>query len=90
MRRTKIVCTIGPTSESYEALESLVEAGMDIARLNSSHSDIPELQTRLAMVRSVSKRLDRHIGVMLDLAGPKIRIGDMAEVRALNPVGLSI
>lgn len=79
MRRTKIVCTIGPASDAPEVLDSLIEAGMDVARINASHAGPAELAKRLEAVRAASKRADRHVAVMLDLAGPKLRIGEMPE-----------
>jgi pyruvate kinase len=77
-RRTKIVCTIGPASDSPESLDALVEAGMDVARLNASHAGPAELATRLEGVRAAADRAGRHVAVMLDLAGPKLRLGEMA------------
>jgi len=79
MRRTKIVATIGPASESAESLDALIEAGMDVARLNSSHSGPEELAKRLEAVRAASERAARPVAVMLDLAGPKLRLGEVAE-----------
>lgn len=84
MRRTKMIATIGPASESVEALDALVAAGMDVARLNSSHSDLPELAERLAAVRAAGERARRPVAVMLDLAGPKLRVGEMSEGTVLE------
>lgn len=79
MRKTKIIATIGPASDSPEVLEELVAAGLDVARLNSSHSAIDELENRLIAVREASKSVGRHVAIMLDLAGPKLRLGEVAE-----------
>ncbi|MDI6709640.1 MAG: pyruvate kinase [Bacillota bacterium] len=79
MRHTKIVCTIGPASESDAVLERLIQAGMNVARLNFSHGTHDEHRRRLDAVRRVAARLGRNIGVLMDLKGPKIRIGDLAE-----------
>ena len=79
MRRTKIVATIGPASDSPALLDALVEAGMDVARLNSSHSDLDELERRCVAVREAGARAGRPVAVMLDLAGPKVRIGRVAS-----------
>ena len=78
MRRTKIVATIGPASDSPEMLLMLVQAGIDIARLNASHGSRAELEHRLAAVRAAADRDGRHVAVMLDLGGPKIRVGEVA------------
>ncbi|MBE0417426.1 MAG: pyruvate kinase [Coriobacteriia bacterium] len=78
MRRTKIVATIGPASESPAALDALITAGMDVARLNSSHSGPDELARRFEAVRSAAERAGRSVAVMLDLAGPKLRLGEVA------------
>lgn len=79
MKKTKIVCTIGPASESLETLEQLVKAGMNVARLNFSHGDFDEHLTRIKRIREVSKKLDQPVGIMLDTKGPEIRTHKMAE-----------
>ena len=78
MRRAKIVCTIGPSSESPELLERLVGEGMDVARLNFSHGTHAEHAQNIAAVRSISRRLGRPVAVLQDLAGIKLRIGEIA------------
>ena len=75
MIKTKIVCTIGPASSSPEILERLVRAGMDVARLNFSHGTPEEHGRIIALLRQISRRLDRPVAILQDLAGPKIRIG---------------
>nr|WP_263313024.1 pyruvate kinase [Mammaliicoccus sp. Marseille-Q6498] len=77
MRKTKIVCTIGPASESEEMLEKLMLAGMNVARLNFSHGDHEEHQGRIDTIRKVSKRLNKNIGILLDTKGPEIRTHNM-------------
>ena len=77
MRRAKIVATIGPASDSEQALESLMKAGMNIARLNFSHGTHEQHQKRVAAIRAVSKRLGLPIGILQDLQGPKIRVGKL-------------
>jgi len=77
VRRTKIVATIGPATESPDVLDQLVAAGMDVARLNASHAGPAELAARLEAVRAAAARGGRHVAVMLDLAGPKIRVGSI-------------
>ena len=73
MKKTKIVCTIGPASESAEILEQLIEAGMNVARLNFSHGDHDEHLVRIKRIRQISKKLGQPIGIMLDTKGPEIR-----------------
>jgi pyruvate kinase len=77
MRRTKIVATIGPASDSPDVLDKLIMAGMDVARLNASHSGPGELGVRLRAIREASERMGREVGVLLDLPGPKLRVGEM-------------
>ena len=75
-KKTKIICTIGPASESKEVLTKLVEAGMNIARLNFSHGDYEEHAERVKRIREVSKETGKPIGILLDTKGPEIRLGD--------------
>ncbi|KAB2478554.1 pyruvate kinase [Staphylococcus sp. CH99b_3] len=77
MRKTKIVCTIGPASESEEMLEKLMKAGMNVARLNFSHGDHAEHQDRIDSIRRVSKRLGKTVAILLDTKGPEIRTHNM-------------
>ena len=79
MRKTKIICTIGPASEEEKVLEKLVNSGMDAARINTSHSDREEVTALVGRIRKVSKRCGRDIAIILDLQGPKIRIGRLAQ-----------
>jgi len=73
VRRTKIVCTIGPASEGL--LEELIAAGMDVARLNFSHGTLEEQERRIMRLREASAAQGRPIGILLDIQGPKVRIG---------------
>lgn len=77
MRRTKIVCTIGPATSSEEQLEALVCAGMNVARLNFSHGELEEHGAVIERVRRVSERLGRSVAILQDLQGPKIRTGKL-------------
>ncbi|MET9500124.1 pyruvate kinase [Streptomyces sp. NPDC006622] len=79
MRRAKIVCTLGPATDSYDRIKSLVEAGMDVARLNLSHGDHSEHEERYRHVRQASDETGRSVGTLADLQGPKIRLGHFAE-----------
>jgi pyruvate kinase len=86
MRRTKIVATIGPASREPETLARLVEAGMDVARLNFSHGT-PEMHAETAhRVRDAADRAGRQVAILQDLPGPKLRIGPLrGEVAELRP-----
>src|SRR5882757_9338766 len=78
MRRAKIVATLGPATDSAEQIHALVAAGMDIARLNLSHGDYVEHETRYARVRAASDAAGRAVGILVYLQGPKIRLGRFA------------
>lgn len=86
-RRTKIVATIGPASESSEALERLIRAGANVMRLNLSHGSVDEHLARLERVRAVAERLDLPIGVLADLPGPKVRAGQFPDGGVSLPAG---
>ncbi len=79
MRRTKIVCTLGPAVDDEGGIEALARAGMDCARLNFSHGTHEEHAARARAVREAAARLGRPIALLADLCGPKIRIGRFAE-----------
>ncbi len=73
MKKTKIVCTIGPKTESVEKLTELVNAGMNVMRLNFSHGDFAEHSVRINNIREVSDKLNQRVAVLLDTKGPEIR-----------------
>src|SRR5262245_64123124 len=75
MRRAKIVCTLGPAVGSYQKIKALADAGMDVARFNLSHGTQAEHEERLESVRRVAADSGRGIAVLVDLQGPKIRLG---------------
>ena len=79
MRRTKIVCTIGPASDSEDLLGKLIDAGMDVARLNFSHGTHEEHGDTIKKIRSVSEKKRVPIAILQDLAGPKIRVGKFKQ-----------
>jgi pyruvate kinase len=79
VRRTKIVCTLGPASSSRESIEALVTAGMDAARLNFSHGTHEDHARRAGLVRELQEEAGRPLALIADLQGPKLRIGDLAE-----------
>ncbi|WP_273651255.1 pyruvate kinase [Cellulomonas fimi] len=87
MRRAKIVCTIGPATESAEQIQALVDAGMDVARINRSHGDTEAHKKVYDNVRAASKASGRSVAVLVDLQGPKIRLGRFIEGRHDLAVG---
>ncbi len=87
MRRTKIVCTIGPASEDPAVLLRLLEAGMDVARFNLSHGGREEHLSRIETVRVAARRMGKPVALMLDTRGPEIRLGRFAGGGAVLPDG---
>ena len=77
--KTKFVCTIGPASDSYEMIEKMIEAGMNVARLNFSHGDFASHGEVIKKVRAASTKIGKRVAIMADLPGPKMRIGNLAE-----------
>ena len=76
MRKTKIICTMGPACHSEEILEKMVGSGMNVARLNFSHGSHEEHAERIRMIHSVRERLGVPLAIMLDTKGPEIRLRD--------------
>ena len=87
MRKTKIVCTIGPASESKDMLAKLVQAGMNVMRLNFSHGDYDEHGARIQNVREVSKELGKKVAILLDTKGPEIRTMSLEDGDVLLEAG---
>jgi pyruvate kinase len=84
--KTKIICTIGPASDSAEVLDKMIRAGMNVARLNFSHGDFASHGETIQKIRAASWAAKRRVAIMADLPGPKIRIGEFeAEPVELNP-----
>ncbi|CAH1222506.1 Pyruvate kinase [Paenibacillus plantiphilus] len=79
MRKTKIVCTIGPSSESLENTKKLINAGMNVARLNFSHGDFEEHGNRIINIRQACQELGTTVAILLDTKGPEIRLGKLKE-----------
>ncbi|MBU4245488.1 MAG: pyruvate kinase, partial [Nanoarchaeota archaeon] len=75
LRMTKIVCTIGPKTESYEMLEKLAKAGMNVARLNFSHGSYEEQGAKIKRIKELNKKIIHPIAILLDTQGPEIRTG---------------
>jgi pyruvate kinase len=78
-RKAKIVATIGPASQSEAVLEQLIKAGMNVARMNFSHGTHEQHAERITLIRKVSERLGVCVGILQDLQGPKIRVGELSE-----------
>ncbi len=87
IKKTKIVATIGPVSESESVLTNLVKAGMNVCRLNFSHKTYEEAVTQTNNIRTVAKKLGKTVSIMQDLSGPKIRIGDFYKERVMLKKG---
>ena len=75
LRKTKIVCTVGPASDSEKMLMKMFNAGMNVARLNFSHASYDEAIKRIARIRTASAKTNKYVGIMLDTKGPEIRVG---------------
>src|SRR5512145_902236 len=82
VRRAKIVCTIGPATSGKRAIESLTVNGMDVARLNFSYGDHRFHETAIKTIRSISQKLGKHVAVLQDLQGIKIRVGHLTDGKA--------
>ncbi|MBO5068788.1 MAG: pyruvate kinase, partial [Roseburia sp.] len=81
-RKTKIVCTLGPATDSEEVMRRLIEEGMDVARFNFSHGTHEEQLVRLEMLRALREEANRPVATLLDTKGPEIRLMDFAEGKA--------
>jgi len=83
-RKTKIIATIGPASNNRAMLEKLVEAGMNVARLNFSHGNYETHGEVIRTIRSIARMKNRPVAVLLDLQGPKIRVGKLEDGQPVN------
>ncbi|MFD0768311.1 pyruvate kinase [Bacillus sp. CGMCC 1.60114] len=90
MRKTKIVCTIGPASESIEKLEQLIGAGMNVCRLNFSHGSHEEHGVRIKSIREAAKKTGKTIAILLDTKGPEIRTHDFVDGQAELKTGAEV
>ena len=82
MRKTKIICTIGPATESYPMIEGLYEAGMNVVRLNMSHASRESAARVISWVKTLNRKVKYPVPILLDTQGPEIRTGDLPT--ALN------
>ena len=85
MVKTKIICTLGPASSNEGAIRKMIMAGMDVVRLNCSHGSLGEFLSCIRITRKINRKYRRHVRVLLDLEGPRIRVG---RLRGHNPVFL--
>ncbi|AEI39099.1 pyruvate kinase [Paenibacillus mucilaginosus] len=79
MRKTKIICTLGPACDNLEVLKEMIRAGMNVARLNMAHGDLDEQRTRIRRVRQAASELGAAVAVLLDIKGPEVRIGKLKD-----------
>ena len=84
-KRTKIICTIGPSTESYRDLKELHSAGMNVARINMTHSDHRSAKKIIQRIHKLNSSLENPIGILLDTQGPEIRTGDTGQTLDLEP-----
>ena len=84
-KKTKIVATLGPASESEEVLEQMILAGTNVFRINFSHADHSDVAKRIQIIRELSEKLNLHISILGDLQGPKLRVGVIEEGAFVNP-----
>ena len=87
VKRTKIVCTLGPASDSEEILTKLIENGLNVCRFNFSHGSHEEHKVRMDTVKKVREKLNKPIAILLDTKGPEIRTGQFAEPEVLLEEG---
>ena len=83
--KAKIVATLGPASSDYEVMKKMVAAGVNVFRVNFSHSDHDNARKVVEKVRKLNEELDTNIAVLGDLQGPKLRVGDVEEGAVLSP-----
>lgn len=79
IKKTKIVATLGPSTDSEKTLEGMVKTGVNVFRINFSHADYEDVKKKVRTIRSLSEKLETNIGILADLQGPKLRVGEMTE-----------
>lgn len=83
-KKTKIVCTIGPATWSPEMLKKLIQAGMNVARLNFSHGSHEEKAKQIKLIRSIAQELGKPVAILADMSGPKLRLGDIDGIKEIK------
>ena len=76
-KKTKIVATLGPATESPEIIKAMMKAGVNVFRINFSHADYDDVRTRIEMIRRINQETGLHTAILADLQGPKLRLGVM-------------
>ena len=84
MKKTKIICTMGPNTNDRELMKKLVENGMDIARFNFSHGDHEEQKSRMDMLKAIREELGKPVAILLDTKGPEIRTGAIKDDKKIK------
>ena len=85
MRKTKIIATIGPATNSRDKIDKLIRAGLDVARINLSHHASPShLRKTVQLIREQSTKFEKSIAILFDLGGPKIRVGKINKAEAIQ------
>jgi len=85
VKKTKIVATLGPATSKKEVLRSMINAGVDVFRINFSHADYDDVAERVKMIRELNEELDTNTSILADLQGPKLRVGVMAGDVVVSP-----
>src|SRR5690606_8978996 len=85
LKKTKIIATLGPASSDKETMTQLVQAGVDIFRINFSHADYDIVRKNVEIIREINQELGQSVGILGDLQGPKLRVGLVKEGSYLNP-----
>ena len=78
VKKTKIVATLGPATSKKEVLRSMIDAGVDVFRINFSHADYEDVKERVNMIRELNAEMETNTSILADLQGPKLRVGVMA------------
>ena len=84
-KKTKIVATLGPATDTREILKNMMEAGANVFRINFSHADYEDVKNRIEMIRSINKEFGYNTAILADLQGPKLRVGVMEDGVIVNP-----
>ncbi len=84
-KKTKIVATLGPACSTREVLKDMIDAGVNVFRINFSHADYTDVKERIDMIRSLNEEFGYNTSILADLQGPKLRVGVMKEDVIVNP-----
>ena len=84
-KKTKIVATLGPASSSKETIKAMIDAGVNVFRINFSHADYEDVKERINIIRDLNQEFDYHTAILADLQGPKLRVGIMEDGVVVHP-----